>query len=29
MSFDINQIPNNLDGGGEHNVCELFFIPCL
>ena len=29
MSFDIEQIPNNLDGGAEHNVCEMFFVPCL
>ena len=29
MNFHIDQIPNNLDGGGEHNVCEIFFIPCL
>tara|TARA_B100000003_G_C10933024_1_gene372020 strand:- start:1530 stop:3596 length:2067 start_codon:yes stop_codon:yes gene_type:complete len=29
MSFDPEMIPNNMDGGGEHNVCDLFFIPCL
>ena len=29
MPINLDDLPHNLDGGGEHDVLELVFRPCL